>query len=121
MNPRTVFRMATYANAFISSAIFANHRLVPKFVFCSVEQGHQAFPEGLQKQCKLLRTALKLRMVATLELLPFGRIVAEALALLCAWCNISQPQIYFGAHLVKPRGQRRSTRMRSPSSASGSS
>jgi hypothetical protein len=63
--------------------------LVPKFVFCGVEQGHGAFPEGLQKQCKLLWTALKLRMLAMLELLPFGWIVDEPIAQLRAWCNIS--------------------------------
>jgi hypothetical protein len=77
--------------------LLQNDCLVPKFVSCGVEHGHRAIPEGLQKQCKLLRAALKLRIVAMLELLPFGWIVAEPLAQLCAWCNISQPQVYCGA------------------------
>jgi hypothetical protein len=59
--------MASFANALISSAIAANYSLVPKFGFCGVEQGHGAFPEDLQKQCKLLWTALKLRMLSAAE------------------------------------------------------
>ncbi|HEY1577815.1 MAG TPA: hypothetical protein VGF82_12170, partial [Terracidiphilus sp.] len=70
--------MASFANALISSAIAANYSLVPKFIFCGVEQGYGAFPEGLQKQCKLLWTAL-----AMLELLLFGWIVDEPIAQLC--------------------------------------
>jgi hypothetical protein len=81
--------MAIFANALISSAIAAKLLLRSEVRLCGVEQRHGAFPEGLQKQCKLLWTALKLRMLAMLELLPFGWIVDESIAQLCALCNIS--------------------------------
>ena len=80
--------MAIFANALISSAIAAKLLLRSEVRLCGVEQRHGP-SEGLQKQCKLLWTALKLRMLAMLELLPFGWIVDEPIAQLCALCNIS--------------------------------
>ena len=81
--------MAIFANALISSAIAAKLLLRSEVRLCGLEQRHWPSPEGLQKQCKLLWTALKLPKLAMLELLAFGWIVDEPIAQLCAWCNIS--------------------------------
>ena len=56
--------MATFANALISSAIAAKLLCRSEIRRLRRRTGSGAFPEGLQKQCKLLWTALKLRMLS---------------------------------------------------------
>ena len=84
-----------------------------------VDERYGAIFALLPEQLDEVLLLSKFLPVTYLKLLPFGRIVTEPLAEFAARRHVFQPQIYRRASFVKPRGQSRSTKIRTPSFRDG--